>query len=42
MKTSSWFDAVALLVISLISVTVGLATDASRTESAHTVAVGRQ
>jgi hypothetical protein len=36
MKTSSWFDALALLVISLMSITVGAMTDASRDELART------
>ncbi|MDB6088622.1 MAG: hypothetical protein JWN85_1406 [Gammaproteobacteria bacterium] len=36
MKTSSWFDALALLVISLMSITVGAMTDTSRDEQART------
>jgi hypothetical protein len=36
MKTSSWFDALALLVISLMSITVGAMTDTSRDELPRT------
>jgi hypothetical protein len=39
MKTSSWFEPVVLLVISLISVTVGLATDTGRADPARQVVV---
>jgi hypothetical protein len=42
MKTSSWFDAVALLVMSLISVTVGVATDTDRTGPARAVVMERR
>jgi hypothetical protein len=37
MKTSSWFDALALLVISLMSITVGAMTDARQEQQARTV-----
>jgi hypothetical protein len=39
MKTSSWFDAFALLVISLMSLAVGIANDAGRVDSARTLEV---
>jgi hypothetical protein len=39
MKTSSWFEAFALLVICLISAAVGLATDGVRVDSARALEV---
>lgn len=39
MKTSSWFDALALLVISLMAITVGAMTDAGREQQGRTVQV---
>jgi hypothetical protein len=39
MKTSSWFEAFALLVISLMSLAVGVATDGSRASSAQPLEV---
>jgi hypothetical protein len=36
MKSSPWFDAIALLVISLMSITVGAMPDASREDLART------
>ena len=36
MKSSPWFDAIALLVISLMSIAVGATTDASREDLART------
>jgi hypothetical protein len=35
MKTSSWFDALALLVISLMSVAAAVATDATHADPAR-------
>jgi hypothetical protein len=40
MKTSPWFDAFALFVISLMSIAVGAMTDASRNEQAQTAQAG--
>jgi hypothetical protein len=40
--TSSWFDVFALLVISLMSVAAGVATDTGRAESPRPAASGQQ
>ena len=40
--TSSWFDAVALLVISLMSVAVGVATDTSRADPGQALVIGQR
>jgi hypothetical protein len=35
MKRSSWFDAVAFLLIGLMSVAAGIATDSGRKDAGH-------
>jgi hypothetical protein len=42
MKTSSWFDAFALLVISLMSVVAGAETDSAPVDVARTTAAAGQ
>jgi hypothetical protein len=42
MKTSSWFDAFALLVIALMSFATGASTDPGRVDAAHAFAIGQR
>lgn len=39
MKKYSWFDAVAFLLISLMSVAAGIATDSGRVDTGHALEV---